>query len=1310
MAERSIGVRLRAEVGEFKRALGEGVKTLKETQAEAAKAGSAVDDARSKMASASKRAEAAERQFAKAQKDSSKTAAQKEAAERKLQSALDAQAKATAAVVQAEARHKASLEQVARAQATATTASGRAAQSIKDNIDAYQTAGGVLAAAGAATTALTASVLKTGVAYNGLQQTSRAALTTMLGSSEAVNAQMAELDKFARTSPFSKQTFITAQQQMLAFGVETEKVVPYLSAINDATAAAGGNSQTLGELAFVMAQISAAGKITGQDLIQFGQRGVNAAELIGSQMGKTGAQIRQDITDGTLSADVALDALAAGMSAKFEGASANVKNTFGGAVDRIKAAWRDLAAEMAEPLVSAEGGGMLVDAANGLADILRWAQALPDPLKLAVGGMTALTGAAGTVTGATLLMLPRLIETKKALDAIKLSAPGASKALGLVGKSAGVAGVALAAYFTAEGVRTWENNAGTVKAGAEEMADAFALLVEKGDASKLDALLSGGGSWSDFTKKSKDQANAIDGLADAIGRYKAANDEANSGGSSWFGNESGKDILGGTAAWNQAVKSMEAFDAAIAAVVESGDPEALAAAQKFLADAAAESGLTIDQVAGAMPLYSAALKAAGAETAEVGVDVLQAAKDAEEAQKHLQASYEAFVELYGGAAAAFIDLGGAYDAVIEKNKALAQSTADATEDSKDSWEDYYDGVSVSMGDYIAELEAQAQAQAEWKDNLVSLAGRVSDETLASLAELGPGGASLVADLVGASERELDKLDMATAAKTETDAFISELLAAQGRIPELDVHTSVTGYENVYGKLQAIQAQIRAINGTKARVAMGPGGQGGTTFATGGGVSGPGTGTSDSIPAMLSNGEHVWTADDVAKAGGQGAMYRARGLVQAGLLRFAVGGAVGSAESSVERERKAVLAARAAVKAAKKSKSDKDDKAAQKRLDAAEDRLDKARARLDRLRSERSEFSTDVRRGSIRDSVTSGLSGGLSVVDRALSLANSGDLTKKQSAALRKVAGEAEKSLTMQYGLLEKQNEKIKEQESLLSDVKSMHDSISGSIMGQVRLTDLLGQKTPWGHDAPVTPGAIRAYVADKLSKATKFSGQLEALRQRGAPDALLQEVLSGGIEGGSALASALLSAGDGDWSAITGDWRALESVSSRIGDTATRSKFGTTASEAQATLDAYQAGADQITGAIDRLALGLQSAIGAPLRRAGGGAISGPGSSTSDSILTRLSDGEYVVNAASYAANAGLVQAINASSGPVAAPMVAMPSMVSTADIVAALTGMAVMVQVGLDRQTQGQIVLNGSREAGRTDAAAIRHNLGVRS
>lgn len=60
-------------------------------------------------------------------------------------------------------------------------------------------------------------------------------------------------------------------------------------------------------------------------------------------------------------------------------------------------------------------------------------------------------------------------------------------------------------------------------------------------------------------------------------------------------------------------------------------------------------------------------------------------------------------------------------------------------------------------------------------------------------------------------------------------------------------------------------------------------------ATGGPITGPGTATSDSIPAWLSNGEHVWTAREVANAGGHAAVEAMRAN-----FRYASGGAVGTA--------------------------------------------------------------------------------------------------------------------------------------------------------------------------------------------------------------------------------------------------------------------------------------------------------------------------------------------------------------------------------------------------------------------------------
>lgn len=72
----------------------------------------------------------------------------------------------------------------------------------------------------------------------------------------------------------------------------------------------------------------------------------------------------------------------------------------------------------------------------------------------------------------------------------------------------------------------------------------------------------------------------------------------------------------------------------------------------------------------------------------------------------------------------------------------------------------------------------------------------------------------------------------------------------------------------------------------------PGSTGGRTtkrlMASGGAVYGAGSATSDSILAQLSNGEHVWSAHEVQRAGGHGAMEKMRSSVRG----FASGGAVG----------------------------------------------------------------------------------------------------------------------------------------------------------------------------------------------------------------------------------------------------------------------------------------------------------------------------------------------------------------------------------------------------------------------------------
>ena len=233
----------------------------------------------------------------------------------------------------------------------------------------------VAATAAAATTvgvaALGKNTLSTGLAYNAMQQNANAALKTMLGSQKAVNEQMEKLGKLAQNSPFSKATFISAQQQLIAFGVEVEKVIPLLDAMQNAVAASGGGSQQLADLAFVVAQIKAAGKITGQDLIQLGQRGINAAEIIGKAFGKSSAEVKAMISKNQIDADQAIDALTKGMMEKFGGATDAIKQQWSGAADRIKAANRDIGADIGKMFIDPAGGGRAVEWGNKLADVLR---------------------------------------------------------------------------------------------------------------------------------------------------------------------------------------------------------------------------------------------------------------------------------------------------------------------------------------------------------------------------------------------------------------------------------------------------------------------------------------------------------------------------------------------------------------------------------------------------------------------------------------------------------------------------------------------------------------------------------------------------------------------------------------------------------------------------------------------------------------------------------------------------------------------------------------------------------------------------
>lgn len=127
-------------------------------------------------------------------------------------------------------------------------------------------------------------------------------------------------------------------------------------------------------------------------------------------------------------------------------------------------------------------------------------------------------------------------------------------------------------------------------------------------------------------------------------------------------------------------------------------------------------------------------------------------------------------------------------------------------------------------------------------------------------------------------------------KDETQKLIDKYNLTPKQIRTL---VKTPGMQAAINKTKTLKDKLIGLEG-KYAVSFGTSGTGygeslfkGTPYAKGGPVRGPGTGTSDSIPARLSNGEHVWTDQEVDAAGGHGAMYAMRRAV----MGFAKGGAV-----------------------------------------------------------------------------------------------------------------------------------------------------------------------------------------------------------------------------------------------------------------------------------------------------------------------------------------------------------------------------------------------------------------------------------
>lgn len=144
-------------------------------------------------------------------------------------------------------------------------------------------------------------------------QAADTAIQTLLGSKEKADALMSQVRDFAKVSPLEFSDVTAATQMMLGFNIEAEKVPRYLQAIGDVSM---GNTQKFNSLTLAFSQMSAAGKLMGQDLNQMINAGFNPLQTISEKTGKSIATLKEEMSKGAISAEMVqqafIDATSAG--------------------------------------------------------------------------------------------------------------------------------------------------------------------------------------------------------------------------------------------------------------------------------------------------------------------------------------------------------------------------------------------------------------------------------------------------------------------------------------------------------------------------------------------------------------------------------------------------------------------------------------------------------------------------------------------------------------------------------------------------------------------------------------------------------------------------------------------------------------------------------------------------------------------------------------------------------------------------------------------------------------------------------------
>ena len=178
-------------------------------------------------------------------------------------------------------------------------------------------------------------------------------LNVLIGDAKKTKQTLDDLRTYADATPFDLTQLTKPLTTLLSFSVPLEQATEILHRLGDIS---GGSSEKLQSLALVFGQVSANGKLMGQDFLQFINAGFNPLLYISKATGESMEELRDRMSKGGISINEVADAIrkATSEGGQFNEMMQKQSETIAGRLSTLQGNFRslveDLVAEL-EPLI-----------------------------------------------------------------------------------------------------------------------------------------------------------------------------------------------------------------------------------------------------------------------------------------------------------------------------------------------------------------------------------------------------------------------------------------------------------------------------------------------------------------------------------------------------------------------------------------------------------------------------------------------------------------------------------------------------------------------------------------------------------------------------------------------------------------------------------------------------------------------------------------------------------------------------------------------------------------------------------------------